>query len=141
MQVQWPFRCLSVWLSHGPLLMKGLHIAVCSVAPTVWLSTHVFSVMSVACCTECSVAPTVAAPQPDAPSSVHKRFDASPHYATKLNIDRATVAPLEAQYRDPSSGNKEPRVDQSIADHVLSVYPQVGCKQPPLELMRPRVKV
>ena len=51
-------------VSDDPLGMRGLHTAVCSAAPTGWLSTQVFfSVTYVACCIECSLAPPVAAPQ------------------------------------------------------------------------------
>ena len=51
-------------VSDDPLGMRGLHTAVCSAALTGWLSNQVFfSVTHVTFCTECSVAPTVAAPQ------------------------------------------------------------------------------
>ena len=84
-------------VSDDPLGMRGLHTAVCSAAPTGWLSSQVFfSVTYVTCCIECSVAPTVAAPQTEAPSSVHKCFDAFPIRVNEFNIDRATVASLEA---------------------------------------------
>ena len=47
--------------------LNGLHVAVCSVAPTGWARTQVgFSVTCVICCTGCSVAPAVAAPQTEA---------------------------------------------------------------------------
>ena len=51
-------------VSDDPLGMKSLHTAVCSAAPTGWLSSQVFfSVTYVTCCIECPVAPTVASPQ------------------------------------------------------------------------------
>ena len=63
---------LSPIVSDGPTVMQGLHIAVSCVAPTGRVGTQLgFSLTCATCSTECSVPPTVAAPQPEAPSSVH----------------------------------------------------------------------